>query len=85
MYIYMYVCIYIYIYSGPSMGAMPPLFLKLHFASNAFWKICFCVIIQGIRNFFDPGTPRILSEVCMLYGKTVIICLALSIYIPISP
>ena len=67
------------------MGAMPSLFLKSHFGRNAFWKICFCVIIQGIRNFFGPDTPRILSGVCMLYGKTVIICLTLSIYIPISP
>ena len=84
--------IYIYIYfrsldegAGGGYVAMPPLFLKSHFPRNAFWEICFCVIIQGIRNIFSPGTPRILSGACMLYGKTVIIWLALAMDIPISP
>ena len=40
------------------MGAMLPLFLKSNFARNVFWEICFCVIIQDIRNFLGPGTPR---------------------------
>ena len=42
-------------------------------------------IIQGIRNIFGTDTPRILSGACMLYGKTVLIWLALAMDIPISP
>ena len=64
------------------MGTMPPLFLKSHFARNAFCEICFCFIIHGIRNFFGPGTPRMLSGACLLYGK---IWLALAMDIPIFP
>ena len=64
---------------------MASLFLKSHFARKVFWEICFCVILQAIRNFFGPGTPRILSGACILYGKTVIIWLVLAMDIPISP
>ena len=40
----------------------PPLFLKSYFSEKGFLEIRFCVILQGIQNFFGPGTPRILSE-----------------------
>ena len=63
------------------MGAMPALFLKLHFA----WEIWFCVIIQGIGKFFGSSTSRILLGACILYGKTVTICLAQAMDIQISP
>ena len=37
-----------------------PLFLKSYFARDIFLGIYLCVILQGIQNFFDPETPRIL-------------------------
>ena len=44
--------------AGP--GAMAPsLFLKSHFARNIFLEIRFCVILQGIQNFFGSGSPKI--------------------------
>ena len=44
-------------------GPCSPLFLKSNFARDAFLEIHFYVILQGIYNFFDPGTPRISSRV----------------------
>ena len=47
---------------GKQGGHGTPLFLKLYFARDVFLKICFCVILQGIQNFFRPCTPGILSK-----------------------
>ena len=38
------------------------LFLKLYFARDIFLEIHFCVILQGIQNFFGPDTAKISSE-----------------------
>ena len=40
----------------------PLLFLKLYFARVVFLEIR-CIILQGIQNFFSPGSPRNLSGV----------------------
>ena len=37
------------------------LFLNPYFARDVFLEICFCVILQGIKNFFGVGIPRISS------------------------
>ena len=34
------------------------LFLKSYFPRDVFLEIGFCVILQGIQNFFGPVTPR---------------------------
>ena len=44
------------------MGGMPPVFLKSPFVRNAFWEICFCVIIQVIRNIFGPALAEFSRE-----------------------
>ena len=56
------------------MGAMTPLFLISHLTRNVFWEVYFCVVIQDIRNFFVPGTPR--KNSCLI---------ALAMDIPIPP
>ena len=44
---------------GGAGGHGPPLFLKPYFARNVFLEICFCVILQGIQNFFlAPAFPK---------------------------
>ena len=44
---------------GGAGGHGPPLFLKPYFARNIFLEICFCVILQGIQNFFlAPAFPK---------------------------
>ena len=39
---------------------VPSIFVKLYFVRFVFLEIPFCVTLQGIRNFFGLGTPRIL-------------------------
>ena len=37
---------------------LPPLFLELYFSRTVLLKIHFCVIFQGIQNFFGPSLPE---------------------------
>ena len=43
---------------GEAGDMIPPLFLKLYFVWDVILKIHLCVILQGIQNFFGPGTPK---------------------------
>ena len=60
-------------------GHDPPLSLKLYFPRDVFLEIRLCVILQGIQNFFSPGTPKFLSRAlinqkdykCFQYTVTV--------------
>ena len=57
------------LFSGPPIkgeGEGSPLLLKLYFAGNFFLEIYFCVVLQGIQNFFGPSTPRISSGTLFL-------------------
>ena len=47
---------------GPIGSWLPLLFLKSYFVRDVFQENCFCIIIQGIHNFFSPGAPRISWE-----------------------
>ena len=71
---------------GEAWGPCPLLFLKLYFAKNVFLEIRFCIIFQGIQNFFGFDTPRILSGALYVVwkGKTVLIWLALTMDIPLT-
>ena len=40
-------------------GHGPPTISEEYFARDVFFEIHFCVILQGIQNFFGPCTPRI--------------------------
>ena len=48
---------------GPEGHAPPPplLFFKLDFSRDVFLETRFCVILQGIQNYFDLGNSRISS------------------------
>ena len=46
---------------GVARGHGPQLFLKSYFARDVFLEICFCVILQGIQNWFGTNITRILS------------------------
>ena len=39
----------------------PYFFLKVYFARDIFFEVCFCVILQDIQSFFRPGISRISS------------------------
>ena len=57
------------VFSGPPIkgeGEGSPLLLKLYFVGNFFLEIYFCVVLQGIQNFFGPSTPRISSGTLFL-------------------
>ena len=49
--------------TGPTMkgGHTHTFVLKSYFARDVFLEIRFCVILQGIQNFFGPSTPRFSS------------------------
>ena len=56
------------------VGYRTPLFLKSYFARGVFMEICFCIVLQGIQNFFGPSTPRILLgalEKFQIYGVKI--------------
>ena len=55
---------------GGSMGAMYPLFLKLYFARNVLWEVCFCVIIQGIRNFLVPHSQNVVVGLYVVWQNS---------------
>ena len=46
---------------GPGGPCLLTLFQKSYFARNVFLEIRFCIILQGIQNFFGPGTLGISS------------------------
>ena len=47
--------------AGPAGPWPPSLFLKLCFVNYCSLEIRFCIILQEIKKFLEPGTPRILS------------------------